>query len=244
MKVQVFNHREEMGTAAGKAVEARILQLAETQDEIRMVFGAAPSQDEMLRYLRESEAIPWPRIVAFHMDEYIGLPAGAPQSFAQYLKEHLFDAVPLKQALLLDGTAEPEAECARYAESFNAAPIDIVCLGIGENGHIAFNDPPVADFNDPKTVKVVELDQACRQQQVNDGCFARLDDVPERALTLTVPAMMSGAFLSCVVPGERKRAAVQAALNDEIGPQCPATVLRRHPDCSLFLDRDSYGSAG
>lgn len=241
MEIHVFEKRQEMGAAAGKAIESRILGLAKGNRDIRMVFGAAPSQDEMLAWLRASKLIPWDRITAFHMDEYIGLPADAPQAFGRYLRDRLFDHVPLKAVHLIDGNQTPEQACAEYTALFNSAPIDIVCLGIGENGHIAFNDPPVADFNDQEVIKPVDLDLACRQQQVNDGCFANLEQVPKQALTLTVPALCSGRDLFCVVPGERKRAAVQAALYDPISTACPATVLRKHSSCQLFLDVDAYG---
>lgn len=241
MEVHVFANRKEMGQAAGQAIEEKILQLARRSNSIRMVFGAAPSQDEMLAYLRASKSIPWKRITAFHMDEYIGLPADAPQAFGRYLRDRLFDHVPLKAVHLIDGNKDPDSACNEYTELFQAAPIDIVCLGIGENGHIAFNDPPVADFEDKAVIKAVDLDLACRQQQVNDGCFSSLDEVPTRALTLTVPALCSGQDLFCVVPGERKHAAVQAALYDPVSTACPATILREHPSCQLFLDVDSYG---
>jgi glucosamine-6-phosphate deaminase len=175
------------------------------------------------------------------MDEYIGLAPDAPQLFSRFLSERLFDRVMPGQVHLIDGTAPSDAECERYGRLIAEAPIDIVCLGIGENGHIAFNDPPVADFRDPQMIKVVELDEACRRQQVNDGCFARLDDVPTHALTLTIPTLLSGAHLYCVVPGPTKRAAVRRTLDGPIATECPATILRTHADCTLFVDTDSYG---
>ncbi len=241
MEVHVYSTRKEMGAAAGQSIESRILQLAKVGQSIRMIFGAAPSQDEMLAYLRASKQIPWDRITAFHMDEYIGLPADAPQAFGRYLRDRLFDHVPLKAVHLIDGNADIEEACRTYSALFQEAPIDIVCLGIGENGHIAFNDPPVADFEDKAVIKPVELDLECRQQQVNDGCFESLDQVPTHALTLTVPALCSGRDLFCVVPGERKHAAVNATLYDPVSTACPATILRQHPSCQLFLDVDSYG---
>jgi glucosamine-6-phosphate deaminase len=241
LEVAVYPSRQEMGEQAGKDVEARILELLEQKDEIRMIFAAAPSQNEVLAYLRQSERIPWEKITAFHMDEYIGLDENAPQRFANFLKEHLFDRVNLKSVHLIQGDQDPQAECKRYAALLAEKPIDIVCLGIGENGHIAFNDPPVADFDDPEVVKVVELDHACRQQQVNDGCFASLDAVPKQALTLTIPTLMAGEHLFCVVPGPSKHEAVAATLNNEVSTRCPATILRQHPHCKLYLDHASYG---
>jgi glucosamine-6-phosphate deaminase len=242
MKVKVYKDRVEMGNAAGKAVEREILNLLKEQDEVRMIFAAAPSQNEVLSFLKRSEFIPWQKVVAFHMDEYVGLPPGSPQSFGSYLKTHLFDHVALKQINLLDGNGG-DNEVERYAQLLIEKPIDIVCLGIGENGHIAFNDPPVADFNDPETVKVVELDSFCRQQQVNDGCFPSFDAVPTHALTLTIPALTAGKRLFCVVPGKTKKKAVADTLNGPIATSCPASILRKHEHCHLFLDPDSFGES-
>lgn len=241
MKVQVFETRTAMGEAAGKAVEEKILELLSQQEEVRMIFAAAPSQNEILACLKQSTRIPWNRIVAFHMDEYLGLPPEAPQRFANFLKAHLFDHVNFKAIHLMEGNQE--AECPRYAALISEKPIDIVCLGIGENGHIAFNDPPVADFKDPEIIKVVELDHACRQQQVNDGCFASLEQVPRKALTLTVPTLMQGHYLYCVVPGKTKREAVAKTIHQEVSTACPATILKTHPHCKMYLDLDSFGKS-
>ena len=243
LAIEVFDTRQALGEAAGKAIESKMLELLGQQDEIRMIFAAAPSQNEVLEYLRDSARIPWHRVTAFHMDEYIGLPAKAPQRFANFLKDKLFDLVPFKAVHLMDGNQDSKAECQRYTALMIEKPIDIVCLGIGENGHIAFNDPPVADFDDPEIMKVVTLDQACRQQQVNDGCFATIDLVPKEALTLTVPTLMQGNFLYCVVPGDTKRAAIAKTLADPVSTDCPATILKEHPNCHLYLDQASYGKS-
>ena len=175
------------------------------------------------------------------MDEYIGLDKDAPQGFGKYLRDRLFDQVPFKSVNCIDCTAvDPEAEGERYSQVLRDNPTDIVCLGIGENGHIAFNDPPVADFNDPKLVKIVELDPVCRQQQVNDGCFATLSDVPTHALTLTVPALVRAPYAVCVVPATTKAQAVHDTLcNDEISEKCPATILRRHDNATLYIEPNS-----
>lgn len=207
-----------------------------------MIFAAAPSQNEFLETLTAAEGIDWSRVVAFHMDEYIGLPVGAPQRFSQFLKEKLFDIVQPGEVHLIRSENTIEAECARYAALVNETPIDIVCLGIGENGHIAFNDPPVANFADTETIKPVELDAACRTQQVNDGCFPDFGSVPTHALTLTIPALMSARHLYCMVPGETKRQAVRETLHASISTACPATILRTHDHCTLYVDRDSYGA--
>lgn len=215
-------------------------QLLLSQERVRMVFAAAPSQNEFLQQLIQMEGLDWSRVTAFHMDEYIGLSSQAPQRFSQFLKERLFDVVDIGEVNLINCHHTPQEECNRYSTLIAEAPIDIVCLGIGENGHIAFNDPPVADFEDQQIMKVVELDDACRQQQVNDGCFPTFEAVPTHALTLTIPALMSGKHLFCIVPGSAKREAVRRTLHDPISEQCPASILRRHTDCTLYVDTDSY----
>ncbi|MEK3835891.1 MULTISPECIES: glucosamine-6-phosphate deaminase [unclassified Paenibacillus] len=243
MRVLVYNERSQMGAAAAGAVGQCIRDLlGKSQSPIRIVFAAAPSQNELYEGLVREQGIDWSRVHAFHMDEYIGLPEKAHQRFGNYLQERLFSRVNPGRIELLGRTGNIEGECRRYAELLNEAPIDIVCLGIGENGHIAFNDPPVADFADPLLVKAVELDEACRTQQVNDGCFATLDDVPTHALTLTVPALMAGYHLFAIVPGKAKRAALQAALHGPLSTACPASLLRTHPAITLFTDRDAFGS--
>ncbi|MFQ5865824.1 MAG: glucosamine-6-phosphate deaminase [bacterium] len=240
LQVLVFADRAKMGRAAGQAVAEKMRVLLEKQNEVRMIFAAAPSQNEFLTELARTTQIDWARVTAFHMDEYLGLPGEAPQGFGRFLRERLFDKVPFKAVNYIRAAAsDVQDECKRYAGLLREAAIDIVCLGIGENGHIAFNDPPVADFNDPEWVKVVELDERCRQQQVNDGCFAAIEDVPEQAITLTVPTLMSAEALFGVVPGPAKAQAVCHALSGPIDPVCPASILRRHQNAVLFLDVDS-----
>jgi len=243
LNVNVFPTREEMGLAAGQEVEACVARLLRSRDEVRMVFAAAPSQNEMLDYLAGSELIDWKRVTAFHMDEYIGLDKGAEQLFSRYLQRKLFGRVNMKKVWLIDGNRDPVLEAIRYSALVREAPIDVICLGIGENGHIAFNDPPVADFNDPLIVKKVSLDRSCRMQQVNEGCFATLDEVPEEALTLTIPVITGAAHLFCVVPGLSKREAVSNTVNGPVSTSCPASVLQKHPDCRFYFDRDSFGES-
>lgn len=239
LTVRVFETAEEMGNQAAQDVAGQINLLLNRKEEINMLFAAAPSQITFLKALTNMNHIDWSRINAFHMDEYIGLDREAPQRFGHFLKKHLFGIVPFKNVYYIDGTADSEQECIRYASLLKDFPIDIVCLGIGENGHIAFNDPHVADFNDPEFVKVVSLDQVCRRQQVNDGCFARIEDVPTDALTLTVPALMSASYTYCIVPFTSKAQAVYRSLNGEITEACPASVLRTKDNAVLYLDKDS-----
>ncbi|MCC3373608.1 glucosamine-6-phosphate deaminase [Cohnella sp. REN36] len=241
LQIEIYENREALGQAAGRAVAARIQDLLGQQAHVRMIFAAAPSQNELLDQLVRDWTIDWSRVTAFHMDEYIGLPADAPQSFSRFLRERLFDRVNFRDVHTIDPSNDRRRECDRYGGLLREAPIDIVCLGIGENGHLAFNDPPVADFRDPASVKVVELDEVCRRQQVNDGCFARLQEVPTHAITLTIPTLLSASHLFCVVPGPSKRQAVTATLQDPIGAACPSTILRTHPDCTLYVDRDAFG---
>lgn len=240
LTVNVYESRTEMGEAAAANIKACLLSLLQTKETVNMIFAAAPSQNEVLYALATDTEIPWNRVNAFHMDEYIGLSADAPQGFGNFLKEHIFGLADFKSVSYINVSAsDAEAECERYAALLAKHPTDIVVMGIGENGHIAFNDPPVADFKDPKAVKPVELDQVCRNQQVNDGCFARLEDVPKTAITLTVPTLFAGDHLFCIVPARTKARAVKATLCDEINEKCPATVLRRHESAILYLDGDS-----
>ncbi len=240
LTVQIHRTRDEMGKAAATEIKACILALLEKKESINMIFAAAPSQNEVLATLAADGDIPWERINAFHMDEYIGLSADAPQGFGNFLREHLFGLVNFKSVFYIDITADDaNKECERYAELLKEYPTDIVVMGIGENGHIAFNDPPVADFKDPKAVKPVQLDEICRNQQVHDGCFSTIDEVPKMAITLTVPTLFAGEYLFCIVPAATKANAVRATLCGEIGEACPATVLRLHEHATLYLDSDS-----
>ncbi|KAA0993441.1 glucosamine-6-phosphate deaminase [Dyadobacter sp. UC 10] len=241
LDITIFPDRRALGTAAALRISATIKQLLEEKECINMVFGAAPSQDETLNALANDVSIDWSRIRAFHMDEYVGLSPDAPQLFSTYLRNHLFDKVNLRDAFLINGSElDPALECKRYAELLEKYPADIVCLGIGENTHIAFNDPHVADFFDRDLVKIVDMDVQCRLQQVNDGCFSSFDDVPKQAITLTVPSLFRATYAFCMVPGVRKARAVLLTLTaPEITSEYPASILRAHPNASLFLDADS-----
>lgn len=239
LKVKIYETRKEMGEAAATLAAEKINELLLQKEEVNIIFAAAPSQNEFIASLIEHN-VDWSRINAFHMDEYVGLDADAPQGFGNFLKDRIFSKVSFKSVTYLNGNAENiEAECQHYEDMLNTKVTDIVCMGIGENGHIAFNDPHVADFNDDKLVKVVDLDMQCRQQQVNDGCFATLNDVPTHALTLTIPALMKAAHVFCMVPGALKANAVYNTLHQAQSPLFPSTILRSHPNAILFLDKDS-----
>ena len=240
LEVQIYENRTLMGEAAARDIKAKIAELLSEKSEINMIFAAAPSQNDVLKSLVEDKEIEWNRVNAYHMDEYIGLDKDAPQGFGNFLKEHIFRLVSFKSVNYIDITAtDPEAEAERYGKLLKENPTDIVIMGIGENGHIAFNDPPVADFKDEKWVKPVKLDEICRQQQVNDGCFASLDKVPTHAMTLTVPTLVKAPYLFCIVPAPTKAKAVYETLNGSIDEHCPASILRTHNNAVLYLDNES-----
>lgn len=240
LRVKIFDSHTEMGKAAADDAAKVIIKLLSEKKTISMIFAAAPSQDDFLKYLSENENIDFSRINAFHMDEYIGLQKDAPQGFGNYLKKNIFDKCNFKSVNYLNGqNPDSDSECKRYALLLENNKIDIVCMGIGENGHIAFNDPQNADFKDPMAVKVVKLDEICRQQQVNDGCFKSLDLVPKNAMTLTIPTLMNADYHFCMVPNIRKAQAVYSTLNKDITSQCPASVLRTAPNAILYLDEQS-----
>jgi len=238
MKVYIASDRKELGRIAAADIAEAIRCKLQQKSHLRIVFAAAPSQAEMLSSLRLESDIDWRRVTAFHMDEYIGLPEDAPQRFGNWLREAFFNHVPLASYHLIDPGQDPEATCREYATMLAEDTIDFVLLGIGTNAHIAFNDPP-ARLDDPLSVKVVELDGVCRQQQVDDQCFATLDDVPHQAITLTVPSLLRGEQLFCCVPGRHKAEAVRAMMEYPVSGQFPATALKTHPNCTVYLDPDS-----
>lgn len=240
LKVEIFENRTLMGNAAALDIKNKIVELLKQKSEINMIFAAAPSQNDVLKALVADKDIEWNRINAFHMDEYIGLDKDAPQGFGNFLKAHIFGKVGFKSVNYIDiSAADPEKEAERYGKLLAANPTDIVVMGIGENGHIAFNDPPVADFHDKKAVKPVKLDEICRNQQVNDGCFKSIDEVPTHAMTLTVPTLVSAPYLFCIVPAATKAHAVRETINGSIDEHCPATILRTRDNAVLYLDADS-----
>ncbi|HEX3570750.1 MAG TPA: glucosamine-6-phosphate deaminase [Acidobacteriaceae bacterium] len=234
----VAKSRAAMGKKAAQDIACELRKRLQNQQSVRMILAAAPSQSEMLAALILMPDVDWSRVTAFHMDEYLGLASEAPQRFGLWLRRAIFDRLPFAAVHLLEPGTDPEATAAEYADRLAAAPIDIVCCGIGSNGHLAFNDPP-ADLDDPFDVKVVALDTACRQQQVDDRCFERFDDVPTHALTLTIPRLLAADRVFCCVPGTFKRTAVRRALQDPISGLVPATALRTHSNWSLYLDEDS-----
>ena len=239
LPVRIYDTRRNMGEAAAADVAACIRELLAVKQEIYMIFAAAPSQNEFLAALAAAPGIEWGRIHALHMDEYVGLPADAPQGFGNFLRAAIFGQVPFASVDYIGTGSDAEETCRWYAALLQGIQVDIVCMGIGENGHIAFNDPPVADFNDPLTIKKVALDETCRLQQVHDGCFARIEEVPRYAVTLTVPTMFRARYIFCIVPAPTKANAVRAAVCGPVSEQCPASILRTHEHAILYTDSDS-----
>lgn len=244
LNIEIHPDTKHLGKAAAQFVSKHLTETIDATGSANMIMATGNSQFDFLDALKK-EKLAWDKITVFHLDEYIGLPQTHPASFRKYLKERILEEVKPGQVHFLAGdVADIEEEMARYTALLKEHPIDIACIGIGENGHIAFNDPPVADFEDPHTVKIVELDEDCRQQQYGEGWFPSLDQVPRTALTLTIPAIMGAGVISCVVPEARKAQAVKNSLYNEIGTDCPASILRRHPDATLFLDQESSVGVG
>ena len=238
MNIQIARTRKELGDKAAHDIAEAIRNRLYTQPHLRIIFAAAPSQGEMLDALVAQPGIDWHRIHAFHMDEYIGLAPDAPQRFGTWLRHSIFDRVPLASFHLIEPGDDLDATCRAYAQKLMEAPIDLVLLGIGANGHLAFNDPP-ANLDDPLSVRVVTLDSVCRQQQVDDLCFDSVAEVPQKAISLTVPMLLSADRLFCCIPGSNKSKAVRRMVYDPVSGACPATALRTHPRCTVYLDSDS-----
>jgi glucosamine-6-phosphate deaminase len=240
LAVRVYRAQNELARDAAVMAQRYFQETLERQGAASAILATGNSQLQFLDALVALGGVDWSRVTLFHMDEYLGIDANHRASFRRYLRERVESRVKPGQFHYLEGDALlPLKECGRYANLLSAQPIDLCCLGIGENGHLAFNDPPVADFNDPHPVKLVKLDEACRQQQVGEGHFPNLAAVPQYAFTLTIPTLCSARRMLCIVPEQRKAPAVKDALLGPISPVCPASFLRRQSHCTLFLDGDS-----
>ncbi len=238
--VHVLETPLEVGRCAASGVERSICDRVRSFGSANVVFAAAPSQNELLHCIVSHSNVPWQNVNMFHMDEYLGIARSRTESFRHYLDEHLLRYVAVKSMNLIDADADcVPSICPSYEALLRESPPDVVCAGIGENGHLAFNDPAVADFGDPLWVKIVRLDSVCREQQVQDGCFRNVYDVPAHAVTLTIPALLQAKRISVVVVGERKKRAVRDALLGPVGESCPASILRRVSGVDLYLDRAS-----
>ena len=239
LDVKIYDSRKAMGEAAAHEAAEYIKDLLAKKESIYIIFAAAPSQNEFLEALCHEPGIDWGRVHAIHMDEYVNLPADHPTGFGNFFRRAIFDKLPFASIDFIGTDPDYEAAIARYDKLLVEHKPDICLMGIGENGHIAFNDPHVTFFNDPLRIKKVDLDPVCRQQQVNGGCFATLDEVPEYAITLTIPTLLACERIFCMVPAPAKANAVKAAVLGPICEKCPASSLRNHPAATLYLDSDS-----
>jgi glucosamine-6-phosphate deaminase len=242
MPVRVLPDPIALGEAAAAHAATVVRDAIAARGVANVMFASGNSQLSFLERLTAIPGIEWVRVVGFHMDEYLGIPASHPASFRRYMREEILDRVRLQAFREIAGDApDADAECERYAALLRVNPLDLCCLGIGENGHLAFNDPPVADFDDPQDVRIVELDDACRNQQVGEGHFRTFDDVPARAITVTIPALLRARTVLAIVPEARKREPVDRALHGPVSTDCPASVLRTRPHVTLYLDAASAG---
>jgi glucosamine-6-phosphate deaminase len=240
VKLEVHTHRKSAGEAAARAAADELQRLAKSEKDIAVIFATGASQFDTLDALTSLPDLPWGHMVGFHLDEYVGLDENHPASFRRYLREKLTGLVTMRKFHEIDGTAEDlDAVCREYVEALNLAKPQICLLGIGENGHLAFNDPAEADFSDPLAMKVVHLDRKCREQQAAEGWFRSWEEVPQRALTLTIPTLFRVPKLIVSVPGSRKAEAVRRTLSEPITTSCPSTLLRTHPDVTIYLDTES-----
>ena len=238
--VQIFPSQFAASQAAASKAAAILSAGISESGLVRIIVGTGLSQADMIDILARSTGLDWSRVEVFHMDEYVGLSRSHPASFRGWLESRLVELVHPKQVNYLNADApDLTRECRRYGELLCAAPIDLCFLGFGENGHIAFNDPHVADFSDPLIVKRVTLDEKCRRQQVGEKNFDTLNLVPQEALTITCPVLLSAKYLICCVPERRKAEAVRDALEGPLSQSCPASIVRTHPQAFIFLDRNS-----
>ena len=239
MDTEVFATKAELGRAAAERAAAALRSAITGQGRARAIAATGASQFEFLDALTAIGGVDWSRVEFFHLDEYVGLPETHPASFRRYLKERIVARVHPGAFHFIKGeAADPAAECRRVGALLSRAPVDVAFVGIGENGHLAFNDPP-ADFETEEPYLVVRLDEACRRQQLGEGWFTRLEDVPATAISMSVRQILKAREILCVVPDRRKAEVVRACLEEEVSPLRPASILRRHPRTALFLDRES-----
>jgi len=238
MTIEIFENSAEMGITAGKTAAEIIREAIEKNGSANVILATGTSQFGILNQLMAEPAIDWSKVTMFHLDEYIGLPISHPASFRKYLKERFIDKVTFKASYLINAETDPEGECARLGELIQKHPIDVALVGIGENGHLAFNDPP-ADFDTEQPYIIVNLDEPCRRQQWNEGWFESLEAVPTQAISMSVRQIMKSKHIICTVPDERKAQAVKNCLESEISNLFPASILREHESCNIYLDNEA-----
>ena len=239
MNINIYDDPYELGKAAGLAASRLIREAIEVNGFANIILATGTSQFEILNQLTSGEGIDWSKVVMFHLDEYIGLPVTHPASFRKYLQERFLSKLPpLKAAYLINGEADPQTECERLGKLISQHPVDVALVGIGENGHLAFNDPP-ADFETEKPYIIVGLDEACRQQQLSEGWFKSFEEVPQHAVSMSIKQILKSKHIICSVPGERKAIAVKNSLEQPISNLYPAGILRLHAGCTFYLDKFS-----
>jgi glucosamine-6-phosphate deaminase len=238
LQISIHGSRHDAGAAAAVLAADTIRRAVERRGEARVILASAPSQEPLLDRLVQTADVPWSQMSLFHMDEYIGLPPDAPQAFSAWLARKL-SAVPGACLEALRPDPDPQAEARRYTALLTSGPIDLVCLGVGVNGHLAFNEPDACRLDDPATMRITVLQPASRQQQVDEGLFASLDEVPQRAITVTVPGLLRGAQAILCAFGQAKAAGVHRMLNGPIDESCPASAIRTHPDARVYLDPEA-----
>jgi glucosamine-6-phosphate deaminase len=238
MTIKVFDSKAELARDAANRAADTIREAISERGEARIVAATGASQFEFLDALTKISDIDWKRVEMFHLDEYVGVSGQAPASFCKYLRERLIDKVGLEKYHLLDGTQAPATVIEQVSAEIRKAPIDIAFVGVGENGHLAFNDPP-ANFDTEEAYMVVNLDEACRKQQLGEGWFSTLADVPRQAISMTIKQIMKAKQILCIAPDARKANAIKVCFNGEVSAAAPASILQQHPDTILYLDRDS-----
>jgi len=238
MNFRVYRDSERLGSAAAASAAGILREQLTSQSCVRIIAATGASQFHFLKTLTTSAGIDWARVEMFHLDEYVGLPITHPASFRKYLLERLIQPAGIRQYHLLDGEGDVQAVCREAGDELNKLPIDLAFVGIGENGHLAFNDPP-ADFETEQPYLIVELDEACRRQQVGEGWFKDLSEVPTHAISMSIRQIMKARKILCIVPDQRKAAAVKACLEGPVSPLAPASILQTHPDVTIFLDTTS-----
>lgn len=241
MDIRKFDSPRQLGEAAGKDAALHIREAIEKNGSANIILATGASQFETLNQLIKEENVDWSKVVMFHLDEYIGLPVTHNASFRKYLQERFLAKVPpLKAAYLVNGETDPVTECARLGQLIATHPVDVALVGIGENGHLAFNDPP-ADFETDAPYIIVELDEPCRKQQMGEGWFPSIEDVPEKAISMSVKQILRSKYIICSVPDERKALAVKNTVEQPVSNLYPASILQTHPACTCYLDKMSAG---
>jgi len=240
MNIRIYKNRQNLGREAASDAASIIQNAIRLNGSATIILATGTSQFEVLKYLVEMPGVDWSKVVLFHLDEYIGIPGDHPASFRRYIQERVIDKVgPMKAVYLINGqNRNPRKECQRLGKIISTVTVDLVLAGIGENGHLAFNDPP-ADFTAEEPFILVTLDRRCRQQQLGEGWFKTLKEVPGKAITMSIRQIMKSRQVICAVPDKRKAEAVKNCLEKEVSDQYPASALRQHPSCTLYLDHDS-----